>query len=50
VKHNHSKYFPLWTEYYDQNAENFDMYNAAALTESIFIGINESTIYRLTAF
>lgn len=39
-----------WTEYYDQNGENFEMYDAAALTESIFIGINESTIYRLTAF
>jgi photosystem II stability/assembly factor-like uncharacterized protein len=39
-----------WTEFYNQNGVNFEMYDAAALTPSIFVGINKSTVYRITKF
>jgi|GEM_PF-2486325 len=39
-----------WTEYFDPDGNNFEMYDAAFVNEDVFVGIYDSTIYRLTAF
>lgn len=39
-----------WTEYFDPTGRNFEMIDAAYVNDSVFVGINDTTIYRLTAF
>jgi photosystem II stability/assembly factor-like uncharacterized protein len=39
-----------WTEYFTPEGKNFEMLDAAFVNEEVFVGINDSTIYQLTAF